>query len=274
MSVRQLADRMAGRRTAVLVGAGCSTESGIPDYRGPDTFHVKRSPMQHRAFVGDAQARRRYWARSFVGWPRMAAARPNAAHRALAVLEEAGQLSGVITQNVDGLHHDAGSRHVVELHGALREVVCLGCGHVEARARLQDRLAEANPGLAEAADATTAPDGDVELEPPPDFVVPVCLRCAGVLKPHVVFFGDNVPRERVDRATEMVDGADHLLVVGTSLTVWSGLRFVRRAAAAGKPVAIVNLGPTRGDPFADLRIDGRAGDVLPGLVAELVVGAE
>ncbi len=266
--IEPLVELLAGRRVAVLVGAGCSTESGIPDYRGPETARRARNPIQHRAFVTSPEARRRYWARSFHGWPRIAAARPNAAHVALAELEALGRITGVVTQNVDGLHHRAGSREVVELHGALRRVACLGCGERTARSVLQRRIAEANPGWAER-EVELAPDGDAELEPDRGFVVPACERCGGVLMPNVVFFGGSVPRDRVERSFSWVDAASALLVVGSSLTVYSGYRFVRRAAEAGKPVAILNLGPTRGDRDAVLKLDARAGEILPALVAAL-----
>lgn len=212
----------------------------------------------------------RYWSRSAIGWPRLANARPNAAHVALAELEHAGIVSGVITQNVDGLHHAAGSRRVVELHGALADVLCLGCNGPEPRTTYQTRLLDANPGWLDHAAATRAepaPDGDVEL---PDaaldsFVIPECTMCGGVMKPDVVFFGENVPRARVDNAWRLFDEGDILLVAGSSLTVYSGRRFIHRAAECGRPVAIVNIGPTRGDDVACVKIERRVGDVLPDL---------
>ncbi len=247
----------------MLTGAGCSTESGIPDYRGPGTRERARHPIQHRAFVGDPEARRRYWARSAVGWPFFSTVSPNAAHHAIASME----LTGLITQNVDRLHHRAGSQNVVELHGALAEVRCLDCTARESRDALQVRILALNPGLRQVAEL--APDGDTELEPEASFRVPSCLACGGVLKPDVVFFGDNVPRPRVDSAFAIADAADVLLVVGSSLTVFSGYRFVLRAAERGQPVAIVNLGETRGDSHAVLRVDARAGEVMPVLVQAL-----
>jgi NAD-dependent SIR2 family protein deacetylase len=261
---------LRGRRVAVLTGAGCSTESGIPDYRGPGTRARARNPIQHRAFVGDAAMRARYWARSAIGWPRFSKARPNAAHLALAELEARGAIAGLVTQNVDRLHHEAGSHSVVELHGALADVRCLDCGAREGRADLQARLLAANPGFVDRS-FEIAPDGDAELpaEAVAGFVVPGCLACGGVLKPDVVFFGDNVPRPRVDASYAMVDEAEVLLVVGSSLTVFSGYRFVLRARERGIPVAIVNLGETRGDPHATIRVDARAGDVLPVLARSL-----
>lgn len=263
-----LIERLRGRRIVALTGAGCSTESGIPDYRGPTTRDRARNPIQYRQFVGSAEGRQRYWSRSVVGWPRMAEARPNRAHQALAQLEHAGLLRGVITQNVDRLHHAAGSRRVVELHGTLAEVVCLGCGERELRAALQDRLLALNPGF-RVRSAALAPDGDAEVVDTSGFLVPDCLACGGVLKPGVVFFGESVPRPVVDAAFALLEEGDALLVVGSSLAVFSGLRFVRRAARSDVPVAIVNLGPTRGDDHACVRVDGRAGEVLPRL-AELL----
>ena len=254
---------MRGRRVAVLTGAGCSTESGIPDYRGPESRGRVRTPIQHRAFVGDALARKRYWARSAVGWRRFSTVEPNAAHRALAAMT----LTGLVTQNVDRLHQRAGSRDVIELHGALAEVRCLACPATESRDEVQARILALNPGFETAAEL--APDGDTELEPPAGFQVPACRACGGILKPDVVFFGDNVPRPRVEAAFAITDAADVLLVVGSSLTVYSGYRFVLRAAERGQKIAIVNLGSTRGDPHAHVRIDARAGDVLPRLASAL-----
>ena len=263
-----LADLLRGKRIAILTGAGCSTESGIPDYRGPSAR--PRSPIQHRDFVEHEATRRRYWARSALGWPRMASARPNAAHRAIAELESRGVLSGLITQNVDRLHHKAGSRDVLELHGALADVRCLDCGALESRDALQTRIDELNPSFSDAKVAV-APDGDAELpaELVADFRVPACGACGGVLKPDVVFFGGSVPRERVAAAFAKLDAADALLVVGSSLAVFSGYRFVLRAAEMKMPIAIVNRGETRGDPHAALRVDGAAGEVLPALALAL-----
>jgi NAD-dependent SIR2 family protein deacetylase len=266
-----LAELLRERRTLVLSGAGVSTDSGIPDYRGPTSR--PRSPMRFQEFARDPEARRRYWARSSVGWPVTARARPNDGHRALARLERRGLLTGVLTQNVDGLHQQGGSRRVLELHGSLASVICLDCGARSARADLQARMRAANPHFHAQAD-DVAPDGDVEI---PDawtrhFVVPACRACGGVLKPDVVFFGENVPRERVERAWARVDAAQALLVAGSSLSVFSGYRFVRRAREQGKPVAIVNDGPTRGDPDATVRLHARLGAVLPSLAARLCEG--
>ena len=268
-----LVDLVRGRRVVALTGAGCSTESGIPDYRGPGRA-PKRAPIQYREFVTDERARRRYWARATLGWPTLRDARPTPTHHALAALERAGAVAGLITQNVDGLHGAAGSARVVELHGALAHVRCLGCGARQPRAAHHARLLAANAAWlprAAAARAAAAPDGDAVL--PDDLAhafepVP-CAGCGGVLKPDVVFFGENVPPDVTAAAWALFDAADALLVVGSSLTVFSGYRFVRRAAERGVPVAIVNQGPTRGDAEAAVRVDGRAGAVLPALAARL-----
>lgn len=261
-----------GKKIVVLAGAGLSTESGIPDYRGPETARRARNPIQARQFFSDPRARARYWARSMAGWPRIASAQPNLGHRALAALERRGHVLGVITQNVDGLHQAAGSTRVVELHGALARVRCLACTSIESRAHLQDRLIADNPHWA-GQTAPVAPDGDADLEGHffDDFRVPSCLACGGVLKPDVVFFGENVAPEIKDAAFAMFDEGDMLLVVGSSLTVFSGFRFVRRAQERTVPVAIVNLGPTRGDDLAALRLDAQLGDVLPRLCTALGV---
>jgi NAD+-dependent protein deacetylase sirtuin 4 len=266
----EIAALLRGRRAAALTGAGISTESGIPDYRGPLTRARARNPIQHGQFVRDAAARRRYWARSVIGWPRVAAAGPNAAHAALAAMERAGAVTGVVTQNVDRLHARAGSLRVVELHGRLSDVACLDCGEREARADLQERLLALNPDFASRS-ADMAPDGDADLPAAlvDAFLVAGCCACGGVLKPDVVFFGGSVPRDVVDAAYALVDAAEALLVVGSSLEVYSGFRFVRRAAERGIPVAIVNLGPTRGDPLAAARWDERAGAALPALAAAI-----
>ena len=271
-TVSELVALLSGRRVVALTGAGCSTESGIPDYRGPDTPPRARPPIQHREFVDKPDMRRRYWARSVLGWPRLATAAPNAGHRALAQLEAAGVLAGVITQNVDGLHGRAGSRTVVELHGALARVVCLACGEITSRNDLQQRLLDRNPTWPERARSIAiAPDGDADL---PDelvagFEIEACEACGGVVMPDVVFFGGSVPRPTLDAAWSTFDRAEVLLVVGSSLTVFSGYRFVRRAAEREVPVAILNRGPTRGDPLARLRLDARAGETLAHLAQAL-----
>lgn len=254
---------LAGRRVVALTGAGMSTDSGIPDYRGAG--RAPRTPIQHLEFVRSSAVRQRYWARAFVGWERFAGARPNDAHHALGRLEARGIVSGVITQNVDRLHQAANSTRVIELHGALAEVRCLACGAIEERRHVQARLRELNPGFD--AVAVMAPDGDAELsgELIASFAPPGCERCGGDLKPNVVFFGDNVARPIVDAAFAMLEEAEALLVLGTSLTVFSGFRFVRRAFERSMPIAIVNLGPTRGDPYAAARLDAPLGAVLPRL---------
>ncbi|HLL53848.1 MAG TPA: NAD-dependent protein deacetylase [Myxococcaceae bacterium] len=270
VSLNALREVLAGRRIAVLTGAGCSTESGIPDYRGPSGSHRKRRTIRYQEFVKDPGARTRYWARSAVGWPRFATAQPNDGHRALARLEALGVLTGLITQNVDGLHGAAGSNKVVELHGSLHRVRCLACGWWIGRHELQRRLLESNPACASWG-AELAPDGDAELGPEhiAGFRVPECGACAGMLKPDVVFFGENVPGPVVDEAWRVLDEAEVLLVVGSSLEVFSGFRFVRRAAERRMPVAILNLGPTRGDELATVRVELPAGKALGALVDAL-----
>ncbi|KOV74804.1 NAD-dependent protein deacetylase 1 [Streptomyces sp. AS58] len=239
----------------VLSGAGISTESGIPDYRGEGGSLGRHTPMTYQDFTADPRARRRYWARSHLGWRTFGRARPNAGHRAVAAFARHGLLSGVITQNVDGLHQAAGSETVTELHGSLARVVCLSCGAFSPRHELARRLEEANAGFEPVA-AGINPDGDADLtdEQVGDFRVMPCAICGGILKPDVVFFGETVPPQRVEHCRELVRGATSLLVLGSSLTVMSGLRFVRQAAQAEKPVLIINRDPTRGDPHAVTRV--------------------
>jgi NAD-dependent SIR2 family protein deacetylase len=257
-------DLLRHGRVVVVTGAGLSTDSGIPDYRGPGS--PARRPMTYQEFVSGPAARQRYWARSHLGWSRMRAASPNAGHRALAALDP----ELLITQNVDGLHEAAGSRRLVALHGRIAEVICLSCRRTSSRASLATRMVSANPGYAEAhAAAEVRPDGDVELDDTAGFVVPDCEGCGGVLKPDVVFFGENVPAARVQRCYDAVDAlrsADALLVVGSSLSVMSGLRFVRRAAKAGVPVVVVNRGATRGDDLATVRLEAGCSEFLTALV--------
>lgn len=266
-----LIDILQGRRIAILTGAGCSTESGIPDYRGPLTRHKARNPIQYKAFVGEPEARQRYWSRSVIGWQRVARAEPNAAHKAIAQMEDAGLVSGVITQNVDRLHHKAGSRVVVELHGTLSEVGCLSCLNVEGRQDFQSRLRELNPGWTGEA-KELAPDGDAEVDAylARQFNVPACKLCGGVLKPNVVFFGESVPKLRIQAAWNLYNEADILLVVGSSLAVYSGYRFVLRAAKEDKPIAMINMGSSRGDRHAAVVVRKAVGTVLPELVRALL----
>lgn len=256
---------------AVLTGAGISTDSGIPDYRGPDS--PPSNPMTIHQFTSDPVFRQRYWARNHIGWRHMDDTRPNAGHRALAALETAGVVTGVITQNVDLLHTKAGSRTVVNLHGTYAQVVCLVCGHTMSRATLADELEALNPGFIERAEAVgglaVAPDADAVVADTASFRYVDCPSCAGMLKPDIVYFGENAPKERVTQAFSLVDGADALLVAGSSLTVFSGYRFVRHAAARGVPIAIVNRGPTRGDDLATVKVDGGCSELLALLVDEL-----
>ena len=252
--VREALALLGGRPLVVLTGAGLSTDSGIPDYRGPGS--PARTPMTFQEFVSGPDARQRYWARSHLGWGRMRGADPNPGHHALARLDP----RLLITQNVDGLHERAGSRALVALHGRISEVVCLGCRATSSRVSLHERLTVLNPGFAERHRAVASrPDGDVELDDTADFVVPGCERCEGILKPHVVFFGENVPPPRVERCYAAVDALAEaggaLLVAGSSLTVMSGLRFVRRAARNATPVVIVNRGTTRGDELATYKLE-------------------
>ena len=260
----RLHELVAAGGVVVLSGAGISTESGIPDYRGPSGQLRARLPITIREFTSSAEARRRYWARSYVGWRRITRASPNAGHLAVATLQRSGAIDGIITQNVDGLHQAAGARDVIELHGGLDHVVCLDCGAHSPRAPLNERLQAVNGELVTEMTQLN-PDGDVELaaELVASFVLVGCECCGSdMLKPDVVFFGENVPRARVMRCFALVEGASSLLVLGSSLTVMSGLRFVHRAAAAGIPVAIVNQGSTRGDEYADVKLDGPLGPTL------------
>ena len=263
----QAAEILRGTRIVALTGAGLSTDSGIPDYRGPDS--PPRSPMTYDEFVSGPSAQQRYWARSHLGWQRMGRARPNAGHLAMARLEAAGVVTDLITQNVDGLHQQAGSRAVIDLHGRIDEVICLRCREISGRAELHERLTALNPDFGRQPRVTTAPDGDVDLEDTAGFRLADCRSCDGPLKPHVVFFGENVPRETVDRAFRTVDEAQAMLVAGSSLTVMSGLRFVRHAARNGLPIVIVNRGITRGDPLAGCRVDAGCSPTLQALADAL-----
>ena len=265
-----LAGLIAAGGVAILSGAGLSTESGIPDYRGPTGLARNAQPMTYQTFIGSAAARQRYWARSHLGWRAIAAAAPNSGHQAVAELERRGQLTGIITQNVDGLHQAAGAQQVTELHGSLSRVRCLGCGQRTARTELDQRLRAANPGWDEQPGQLN-PDGDAMLSDGAEarFQVVGCGACGGVLKPDVIFFGENVPRARVDSCYEMVGGSRALVVLGSSLTVMSGYRFVRRASKLAIPVVIINQGPTRGDPHALATIDAPLGAALSTLIARV-----
>jgi NAD-dependent SIR2 family protein deacetylase len=280
-AIVELARLVAVGGVVVLSGAGLSTESGIPDYRGPDGTR-RVTPMQFAEFAGSTDARRRYWARSFIGWQRFSRAAPNRGHRAVARLQQAGLLDAVLTQNVDGLHQAAGARDVVELHGDLDHVVCLTCGDLTSRPALHDRLAEANPGFVDlvlgvAPDGSRVtsqirPDGDIVLDDSVTnrFHLPHCLVCgADTLKPDVVFFGESVPKPKVEKCFDLVDRASSLLVLGSSLAVMSGYRFVRRAARNGITVAIMTASASRGDPEATLRLHSPLGDTLDALLVEL-----
>jgi NAD-dependent SIR2 family protein deacetylase len=268
-SIGSLAGLVAGGGVAVLSGAGLSTESGIPDYRGPTGRSRRAEPMTYQRFVGSAEARRRYWARSHVGWRQIGQAAPNAGHRAVADLERRGLIAGIVTQNVDGLHQAAGARRVIELHGGLDRVVCLSCRERTPRGELERRLSAANPRWA--AEGRINPDGDAVLtdEQVAGFRVVDCASCGGLLKPDVIFFGENVPKERVQECFAVVAGARALLVLGSSLAVKSGLRFVTKAAELGIPIAIVNQGPTGGDADAALTVDAPLGATLTDLATRL-----
>ncbi|NLE82840.1 MAG: NAD-dependent deacetylase [Rhodococcus sp.] len=267
-----LLELMRDRTSCVLTGAGMSTDSGIPDYRGPDS--PPRTPMTYQQFIGDAAFRRHYWARNHLGWRHMDAARPNMGHRALAALERAGVVNGVVTQNVDLLHTKAGSRQVVDLHGTYAQVRCLGCDHRISRATLAERLDAVNPGFADTVTAATgvevAPDADAVVSETSHFTVVDCNLCGGMLKPDIVYFGESVPKWRVDAAYALVDDADVLVVAGSSLTVMSGLRFVRHAAKDSKPVAILNRGTTRGDDRATLRVHRGTSETLSAVADALI----
>ncbi len=263
-ALRRLID---GKRVVMLTGAGLSTRSGIPDYRGPETRRRAREPVKFAEYMASEAKRARYWARSAVGWTRFSRAEPNVAHRAIATMQERGVIGAVLTQNVDRLHHRAGSRRVIELHGALEETRCLGCQRIESRHDVQRRILDENPSFTPAAIAL-APDGDADLPEAAlaGFRAPTCTACGGALKPNVVFFGESVPRATVEAAMAAFDEAEVLVVVGSSLAVFSGHRFARRAVERGMPIAIVNLGECRADPLATVRVDQDCVDVLPALV--------
>ena len=269
-SFGMLLEVVAAGGAAILSGAGLSTESGIPDYRGPTGLARRATPMTYQTFTSSAAARRRYWARSHVGWRRIASAAPNRGHHAVAELGRRGLLAGIITQNVDGLHQAAGAAGVTELHGSLHRVICLDCGQRTSRTDLDRRLGAANPGWA-VRSVLLNPDGDAVLDDATaeSFQVAACASCGGVLKPDVVFFGENVPPARARDCYALVGRASALVVLGSSLAVMSGLRYVRHAAGLGLPVVIVNQGATRGDQYATATLNAPLGDVLTALVGLL-----
>lgn len=263
-SIDFVREKLAGKTLLALTGAGISTDSGIPDYRGEGK--TARHPMTFDAFMGSPEARVRYWARSFVGWNRIAEAKPNRGHFAIADAERHSKISSVITQNVDRLHQKAGSRNVIDLHGRLDMVRCVKCGLQIARSEMDQMLTALNPTVSKDNAIEFTPDGDAEVEVTQGFSVAPCPNCGGILKPDVVFFGESVPPSRVELAMAKLDEADALLVAGTSLTVNSGLRFARRAARSSKPIVIVNLGPTKADDIAFAKIEANTSLVLERLL--------
>ncbi|HSP74715.1 MAG TPA: Sir2 family NAD-dependent protein deacetylase [Cryobacterium sp.] len=265
-----VAEVLRGRHTAVLTGAGLSTDSGIPDYRGKGA--PVRTPMNFQTFLGDERARKRYWAGSHLGWHRFRAAEPNLGHRSLARLERSGLISGVITQNVDGLHTRAGSRHVVDLHGSLDLVVCLDCGQAFGRDSVAARLEAANPTLLTPDDVRTAPDGDAEVADIDGFTIPDCTVCGGLLKPNVVFFGELVPTVKFTEATALVSGAEALIIAGSSLFVNSGIRLLEQARRRKLPIVVINRGETKGDGRALIKLEAGTSESLAGL-ADRLAGA-
>jgi NAD-dependent SIR2 family protein deacetylase len=267
-SLGEFIDRYS--RLFVLTGAGCSTASGIPDYRDANGDWKRARPVMLQQFLANESTRQRYWARSLVGWQRMSAARPNDAHRALAILERHGRIEQLVTQNVDGLHQAAGSRNVIDLHGRVDVVRCLRCEERIPRVQVQAELVRRNPRFAEL-EALAAPDGDADLEATDfsTFDVPPCGMCGGLLKPDVVFFGENVPKERVGRAMDALRRSDALLVVGSSLMVLSGYRFAQAMADIGKPIAAINVGRTRADDLLVLKVTERCADALSFLLRDL-----
>ena len=260
-------DALSGRTVAVVTGAGVSTDSGIPDYRGKGA--PVRTPMTADQFLSNEDARRRYWVGSHLGWRAFASAAPNAGHRALALLEERGLATGVITQNVDGLHLQAGSRRVVELHGTMRRIVCLRCGQVFDRRDLAIRVEAENPWIAVPENVALGPDGDVLPESTEGFVIPDCSVCGGILKPDVVFFGEFIPAEKFREAEQLVQASDALVIAGSSLVVNSGIRLLDRARRRRLPIVIVNRGETRGDGRATVKVDAGTSDVLAELASRL-----
>ncbi len=266
-----LLQAMVDDKFLILTGAGISTPSGIPDYRDSDGVRRGRQPMMYQEFLAAPESRRRYWARAMLGWPRVRQARPNAAHEALATLQQRGRISALITQNVDTLHDQAGSHDVIELHGSLHRVLCLDCGQRSERDAIQQQMETHNPYLS-GVDAVQAPDGDTLLDPAFEarFQVPRCPHCAGErMKPDVVFFGENVAQPTAARALAAAENAAGLLVVGSSLMAYSAFRLCRVIAERGKPLMAINLGKTRADDLLDLKIEGSCEELLPWLVEEL-----
>jgi NAD-dependent SIR2 family protein deacetylase len=259
-------EQLAGKSILVLTGAGVSTESGIPDYRGEGK--TERHPMTFDAFMGSEQARARYWARSYVGWSVIANAKPNGSHFALAQAESLGRISHIITQNVDSLHQQAGSKKVTELHGRLDKVICMNCRALLDRSKMDLLIEEINPGIQKNVSVEFTPDGDAEVEASVSFLVPQCPTCTGILKPDVVFFGESVPSERVVSTMEQLERSDALLVAGSSLTVNSGMRFARAATKTGKPIVIVNVGPTKADDLAIAKIEAPTSIALEELLID------
>jgi len=257
---------LAGKKLFVLTGAGISTDSGIPDYRGEG--RVARHPMTYDIFMGSQEARARYWARSYVGWSRIAIAKPNPGHFALASAESQGALKYLVTQNVDGLHQEAGSKAVIDLHGRLDTVICLGCRKIISRSQMDELLKELNPNISKDMSVEFSPDGDAEIEGNKDFQVPACTECSGILKPDVVFFGESVPAGRVELALNQLAESEAVIVAGSSLTVNSGFRFAKQAAKAGKPIVIVNIGPTRADVLAIAKIEANTSQALERLLID------
>jgi NAD-dependent SIR2 family protein deacetylase len=265
-SIEVARERIAGKSLFVLTGAGLSTDSGIPDYRGQG--RVAKHPMTYDTFMASNEAQQRYWARSYVGWSRIASALPNPGHKALARAEEQGKVSTLVTQNVDGLHQEAGSKSVIDLHGRLDRVVCMGCRTSISRLEMDALLQELNPNLRKDESVEFSPDGDAEIEGTENFIVPSCSKCKGIYKPDVVFFGESVPVQRVEQALAKLADSDVLLVAGTSLTVNSGYRFAKQAAKSQKPVVIVNIGPTRADVLANAKIEANTSWALERLLVD------
>ena len=265
-SIETARERINGKRVFVLTGAGLSTDSGIPDYRGQG--RVAKHPMTYDTFMGSELAQKRYWARSYVGWSRISSALPNPGHIALAKAETQGRISALVTQNVDGLHQEAGSKSVIDLHGRLDRVVCMGCKDSIARIEMDSFLKELNPDITKDVSVEFTPDGDAEIEGTENFIVPSCAKCNGVYKPDVVFFGESVPSARVELALNLLEDSDILLVAGTSLTVNSGYRFAKQASKTQKPIVVVNLGPTRADHLANAKIEANTSLALERLLVD------